>query len=152
MNHTFEQELDETGWLVFQNAGTSMMPLLRQNRDVFVIRKKGGERCKKYDAVLYKRGGRYVLHRVLAVRERDYVICGDNCFQKEYGITDADILGTMTEVVRDGKSIPVTDRRYLCYVHLWCDFFWIRAALLRLRSLLGRVKRYFQNVKARKGS
>ena len=91
--------------------------------------------------MLFRSNGKYILHRILQVREKDYVICGDNCFRKEYGITDRDILGVMTEVIRGGKSVKVTQRGYLCYVHLWCDFFPVRAALLRLRSLLSRIVR-----------
>lgn len=137
---SFETILDTTGYLVYTNVGTSMMPLLRQGRDVMEIRKKGEERCKKYDAVLYKVRGRYILHRILEVRENDYVIVGDNCFRKEYGITDQQILGVLTGVVRDGRHISVTDRKYQCYVHLWCDFYPVRAAILYTKAQLGRVK------------
>ena len=128
---TFEELLDRDGYLVYTNVGVSMMPLLRQRRDVIVIRKKGPERCKKYDAVLYKRGGRYILHRVVEVRLNDYVIIGDNCWQKEYGVTDDMILGIMTQVRRGGKTVSVDDPGYLRYVHLWCDFLPLRIGILR---------------------
>lgn len=109
-NRTFEEEIRQNGYLVYTNVGVSMMPLLRQNRDLIVIEQKEG-RCARYDAVLYKRKtGQYVLHRILKVREKDYVICGDNCWRREYGITDEQILGVLTAVVRDGRKMPVTDR------------------------------------------
>ena len=55
------------------------MPLLREDRDVMIIERVTG-RLKKYDVPLYKRpNGQYVLHRILKVRENDYVICGDHC-------------------------------------------------------------------------
>lgn len=137
----FEEEINRTGRLVYTNVGCSMMPLIRQHKDLMIIEKPSG-RCKKYDVPLYKRDdGKYVLHRILKVRKDDYVICGDHCWTKEYGITDRHIIGVLTGVVRDGKTIPVTDRRYLAYVHLWCDFFYIRAAILRAKSLLYRLKR-----------
>lgn len=140
-NTTFEEEINRTGRLVYTNLGHSMMPLLRQHKDLMIIEKPVG-RLKKYDAPLYKReNGQYVLHRILKVREHDYVICGDHCWVKEYGITDRQIIGVLTAVVRDGKTIPVTDRRYLAYVHLWCDFFYVRAFLLRAKSRLLRLKR-----------
>ena len=128
--HTFEEVLNEHGFLAYTNVGVSMMPLLRQGRDVMEIRKRGSERLKKYDAVLYKRGGRYILHRILKVREKDYVIVGDNCYRREFGVTDDQILGVLTGVVRDGKRIDVRDKGYLFYVHLWCDFYPVRAAIL----------------------
>lgn len=157
MYSTYEEQLNTYGTLVYTNVGDSMMPLLRQNRDLMMIRSLETDaetglpkRCRKYDAVLYKRpSGQYVLHRILKVRAKDYVICGDNRWRREYGVPDAWILGVLTAVVRDGKEIPVTDRRYQLYVHLWCDFFYVRAVLFWLRDLPGRVKRKFG--KLRKG-
>ena len=81
-----------------------MLPLLRQKRDLFTITKKQG-RCRKYDVALYKRAdGAYVLHRIVKVLPDGYVFLGDNCLNKEYGITDQDILGVMTSFVRDGQE------------------------------------------------
>ena len=37
---TFEEQLAGHGKLIDTNVGTSMMPLLRQHRDLFVIEKK----------------------------------------------------------------------------------------------------------------
>lgn len=138
---SFEEMLDKSGYLVFTNVGTSMMPLLRQGRDVMEIRRKGDERCRKYDAVLYKVGSKYILHRIIKVRENDYVIVGDNCYRREYGITDEQILGVLTGIVRGGKHISVDDRAYKLYVHLWCDFYPIRAAILFCKHLAGRAVR-----------
>ena len=59
-----------------------------------------------------------MLHRVVEVREKDYVILGDNCVNREYGITDDDILGVMTAFVRDGKQHTVNDRGYRLYTFL----------------------------------
>ncbi len=130
---SFEEELERSGNLVFTNKGRSMMPLLRQDRDLMVIEKKGPERCRKYDAVLYKRGGQYVLHRILKVRERDYYIIGDNCRKGEY-VRDEQILGVLTQVVRDGKTIRPEDPAYRLYVHLWCDLLPLRQGLLFVRD------------------
>lgn len=137
---SFEEILDKHGYLAYTNVGTSMMPLLRQGKDIMEIQKKGPERCRKYDAVLYKVNDRYILHRIIKVRENDYVILGDNCFQKEYGIKDSQILGVLTGVIRNGKLISVTDKKYMCYVHLWCDFYPIRALILFCKTKLIHVK------------
>lgn len=138
---SFEQELNEKGVLVYTNVGDSMLPLIRQNRDLIIIKKHQG-RLKKYDVPLYKRdGGQYVLHRVLKVRRNDYVLCGDNRCNKEYGISDKHIIGVLTAVKRNGRTINVTDRRYRIYVHLWCDFFPVRAAIIKLRTLTKKIKK-----------
>ena len=138
---TYEEELKKNGKIIHTNVGTSMMPLLRQNRDVMIIERPTG-RLKKYDVPLYKRNnGQYVLHRILKVREHDYVICGDHCVTKEYGITDEHIIGVLTGVIRDGKTITNDSFGYKLYYHLWCDFFYIRVFLLKVRFFLGRLKR-----------
>lgn len=126
---TFEELLNKKGYIVYTNVGTSMLPLLRQRRDLIEIRKTQG-RCKKYDVVLYKRAGKYILHRIVKVREHDYVILGDNCVRREYGIADDQILGVMTRVVRNGKDIYPTDWKYRIYVYLWCNSYYARMAIL----------------------
>ena len=140
----FEDVIERDGRLVYTNVGDSMRPLIRQDRDILVIEKPKG-RLKKYDVPLYKRdSGQYVLHRVLKVRPDDYVICGDNRYSKEYGISDRHIIGVLTAVVRDGKEMPITDLRYRLYVHLWCDFFPIRAVILKTRRFPKWLKRRYE--------
>ena len=103
---TYEEFLEKNGEMTYSNVGVSMLPLLKQGRDLFTVRKKGKKRCKKYDVVLYRRPpSSYVLHRIIEVREKDYVILGDNCINKEYGITDDDIIGVMTSLFITGKNI-----------------------------------------------
>lgn len=135
---TFEEEIRRNGKIIYTNVGDSMMPLIKQGRDVLVISRAEG-RLKRYDVPLYKRdSGQYVLHRILKVRENDYVICGDNRCNREYGITDKHIIGVLTGIIRNGREISVTDRKYRIYVHLWCDFFPVRAFIIRLRQFMKR--------------
>lgn len=136
---TFEKQLVQTGKLIYTNVGDSMMPLIKQGRDLVIIEPVHG-RLKKYDVPLYRRdSGQYVLHRILKVRKKDYVICGDNRWVKEYGITDSHIIGVLTEVVRNKKTILVTDKKYQFYVHLWCDLFPIRAFIVHIVNKLQRM-------------
>lgn len=129
-NSTFEEELAKNGKLIYTNVGDSMMPLIRQHRDLLVIEKPAG-RLKKYDVPLYRRdSGQYVLHRILKVRAEDYVICGDNRWKKEYGITDRHVIGVLTAVIRDGKEVSVRSLKYRIYVHIWCDCFPVRALII----------------------
>lgn len=136
MNSNFKEQLQLHGQLIYTNVGDSMMPLLRQNRDLMVIVRKDAQRCRKYDVVLYQRPtGQYVLHRILKVRPQDYILCGDNRWERESGVQDSWILGVLTAVIRDGKELPVTSWRYKLYVHLWCDLFVVRAGILFLKDL-----------------
>lgn len=136
---TYEEELNRTGRFTYTCSGVSMLPLLRQHKDLFTIEKKQG-RCKKYDVVLYKRPPKsYVLHRVVEVREKDYVILGDNCINKEYGIRDEDILGVMTSFVRDGKEVPVSHKGYRMYAAVWYFLYPLRRIGMKCKSRCGRL-------------
>lgn len=148
MSDSFEDVLARDGRLIYTNVGGSMMPMLRQRRDLLIIERPRGA-LRKYDIPLYKRdSGKYILHRILKVRKDGYVLCGDNQWRREYGVTDRQIIGVLTAFVRDGKEIPVTDRRYRLYVHLWCDLFWPRAAILWCRALPGRIKRKIRRARS----
>lgn len=137
-NSTFEDEIKRTGRIIYTNVGDSMMPLIKQGRDVLVISAING-RLKRYDIPLYKRdSGQYVLHRILKVRKNDYVICGDNRCNKEYGITDRHIIGVLSGIIRDGREIPVTDIKCRIYAHLWCDLFPVRVLIIRIRQIFKR--------------
>lgn len=139
---TYETYLNETGRLIGPFKGTSMLPMLRQGKDVFIVEKSGTDRCKRGDVVLYRRPpDQYVLHRIIAVRESDYVILGDNCIAREYGITDADILGVMTGFIRNGKEHSVHEFGYRAYCAIWMRTRALRVGWLRLK---GAVRRKFK--------
>ncbi len=138
-NSSFEEILEKEGRLIYSNVGDSMLPLIRQGRDLLIIQRPKG-RLKKFDVPLYRRdSGQYVLHRVMEVREDDYVLCGDNRWRKEYGITDRQILGVLTAVVRKGKELRVTDWQYRLYVHLWCCLYPLRSFYLKGIYVLRRM-------------
>ena len=139
---SFEELLDEKGFIVYTNVGCSMLPLLREKKDVIEIRKKGPERCKKYDVVLYKRGEKYILHRILKVLPNGYIIAGDHNTFIETDITDDMILGVMTRVIRNGKNITPDNIRYKIYVHLWCDVYPVRIFLLKIKAFIWRCLRF----------
>ncbi|MCR5228667.1 MAG: S24/S26 family peptidase [Solobacterium sp.] len=143
---TYEEYLEKNGTLTYSNVGTSMMPMLKQGRDLFTVTKKGKERCRVGDVVLYKTSAdKYVLHRIIEVREDDYVIMGDNCLNKEFGISDSDIIGILTEFVHDGKTYTADDRRYRRYtwliLHTIPARLFVRKANMKLRRTAVRIIR-----------
>ena len=112
----FEDEIQEKGYIVYTNVGDSMMPLLREHRDIMVIRKIT-EPLKKYDTVLFKRpNGAYVLHRIIKVcAPGQYSIAGDNRAFSEI-VPEEWIIGILSEVIRDGRHISVESDEYKAYV------------------------------------
>lgn len=140
---TYEEYLAEHGELTYTNVGVSMLPMIKQGRDLFTLTKKTEARCQKYDVVLYRSpSNRYVMHRIVEVRAHDYVLLGDNCVNKEYGITDGDILAVLTRFVRKGKEYSVTDKGYMRYARCWYALYPLRRFGKRLKAaccrMLGR--------------
>lgn len=136
MKSTFEDELMKHGYIVYTNKGVSMLPLLRENKDVMVIEKKEEGQLKNHDVVLFKRkNGQYVLHRILEVRSDDYWIVGDNCIYGEY-VKEEQIIGVLKSVVRDGKKISVDCLNYRIYVWIWCLLFPVRIRYKKVKSII----------------
>ncbi len=133
---SFEEELAEKGRLVYKNAGTSMLPMIREDRDVIVLERCGGNDPGRFDVVLFRRPdvrgrGEYVLHRILK-RDRDgnYLIAGDNCSSLEKVHPDQ-ILARLTEVKRGNRTVRMTDLAYRIYVYLWCAPYPLRFLLVK---------------------
>lgn len=139
---TFEEILDRDGVLVYTNVGVSMMPLLRQHRDLMVIHRYTGEpRLRRYDIPLYKRpDGTYILHRVLWVKDDGYWIVGDNQWRLEF-VREEQILGVLRAVKRGNRQIKMTDRSFRIYTHLWCDLYPIRVCLFIARDAWYKLRR-----------
>ncbi len=129
-----EDVLADEGLFVSTTVGVSMLPMLRNRMDTIVVMPYEG-RLKKYDVPLYKRGSDYILHRIIDVLPDSYVICGDNCIQKEYGITDEQILGVMTGFYRGPKQINMDGLGYKLYVRVWCGLYPIRKIYGRMRRI-----------------
>lgn len=113
---SIEDVLRDKGYIVYTNEGDSMMPLLRQHRDLIVI-KLIAEPPKKNDAVLFKRpSGAYVLHRIIKVcKHGNYRIAGDNRCYSEL-VPKEWIIGILSEVIRDGRHISVDSEEYKAYL------------------------------------
>ncbi len=131
----YEEYIEKNGSLTYTNVGSSMLPLLREGKDMFIVSKKTNGRCKVGDVVLFRRpSSQCVLHRIVEVRANDYVILGDNCQNKEYGITDKDILGIMTGYIRNGKEHSTSEMGYRLYSFLWMKTAPLRIALKKLKN------------------
>ena len=134
---TYREYLEKHGTLTYSNTGDSMLPLLRPGKDLFTVTKKGKERGKVGDVVLfYRLPDSYVLHRIIKVRPTDYVLMGDNCILKETGVTDEDILGVMTEYTKNGKTHSVEEPGYRLYSFLRVHTVPLRVFFKRVRILL----------------
>ena len=137
--NSLEDILRRDGTLVYKTRGTSMKPLLRQNRDLVIVCIPDA-RLKKNDVALYRRGEQYVLHRVIRVLSDHYLICGDNTFSLE-NVPDSAVIGVMEGFKRKGREYKTTDRGYLCYVWLWTFLYPLRYIWFHMTRFLKAISR-----------
>jgi len=126
-----EQVLKEKGVLVETTVGTSMLPLFKNRRDRVII-KPVTARLEKYDVPLYRRGNKLVLHRIIEVRENDYIICGDNCEDFET-VKDEQVIGVLSAFYRRKKYYTVEDKAYILYSKAWVSIYPLRMVYKKLR-------------------
>lgn len=139
INGNIEEMLKTEGVYITTTVGFSMYPLLKNRRDNVLIRPKEGK-LKKYDVPLYKRGDKYILHRIIKVTDKGYIIRGDNCDNKEFDITDEKIIGVLTALWRKEKFFTVDNFIYKCYSRFIVFFHPVRMLYKSARYYLSRVK------------
>ena len=92
-------------------TGNSMKPLLKDRISSVKLIKP--DNLKKGDIVLFLRNdNRYVLHRIVNVRDGLYDIVGDNQYVKDINISKDAIVAKVFEYSRDGKKWQRNDYLY----------------------------------------
>lgn len=130
-----EDQLREHGTFASNTVGKSMEPLFRTHRDMIIVKRAEGE-LKKYDVALYKTPeGKYILHRVIAVKESEYLIRGDNTYTVEHVKKDA-VLAVLVAFNRAGKRHGVEETGYKIYSRIWNFIYPVRKLInLSYRAL-----------------
>lgn len=111
--------LDEGLTATIPVKGYSMLPFIRGGKDLVVLEKAVGE-IKKDDIVLFRLGGRYIMHRVLKADGGKFDIQGDGVYLgHEYPVREQ-ILAKATTIIRAGKTpVDPYGKKQLRRVHAW---------------------------------
>ena len=110
--------LDSCGELQISPKGRSMFPYLIEKWDKVRVLPYTGS-LQKYDIVLYKSCGLYILHRVTGFDGEYYYICGDNTAEYERVHKD-DIIGVVTEIIRTGGIVESKESvGYRAWIKIW---------------------------------
>ncbi len=134
MNDVFpliEESIKDGGQFVLYPRGTSMNPTIYEGKDCVVLTEV--KSLERYDIVLYKReSGQFVLHRIMKIKNGNYIMCGDNQYIFEKGIKREQILAVVEEVRkqdgrvfdkdkihRDGKSFHRNPKKFLKRIMLF---------------------------------
>ena len=105
MEPTFRAIIEGGGVFTLMPRGCSMLPTIVPGRDrVSIVALEG--RAQKYDILFYKRpDGKFVLHRVTAVLEDSYTLCGDYQVDLETGVREDWIIGVVSEIKTPGGTL-----------------------------------------------
>jgi len=99
--------------------GYSMLPFIIGERDLVVLEKPQGE-VKKDDIILFTQNGRWVLHRVLEVKDGIAIIQGDGIIINKETADKDHIYGKVIKILRHGKrEVEPYSPSMLKRVHLW---------------------------------
>lgn len=140
---SIKEILDKTGKYTGLTMGTSMKPLIHQQRDNIIV-VKNNVRLKKYDVPVYvTKNGKYVMHRIIKVCDDHYVIVGDNLLTKEY-VTDDMICGVLVGFYKNGKHYVDCQKSvlYKIYSRVWVALLPVRPFLLLFPRGVSWIKRH----------
>ena len=130
--------LDSEKRVRIKPKGRSMLPFLKEKRDEVII-SVPEKPIKKYDIVLYKHDGVYVLHRVIKIKDKFFFICGDNSAVLE-AVEREQILGVVTRIIKSGKKINPDGKLLKLRVCLWYKF-GVKRIVMRVKKLMRKKKR-----------
>ena len=137
------EQMEGGGSCLLAVTGSSMLPTLRQGRDVVVLRRP--EELRRGDVILYRReSGQYVLHRIIRHAWRDCLCCGDNQRQTER-VKREQILAVVSAVRRGGRLLSTRSFGWRLWSRLWLALFPARRPILWARRRLGRLRQIRKN-------
>lgn len=139
---SIKQILDECGKYTGLTMGTSMWPLIHQQKDNIIV-VKNENRLKKYDVPVYvTKSGKYVMHRIIEVHDDHYIIMGDNLLNREY-VTDDMICGRLVGFFKNGKKYIDCDNNklYRAYSKIWVALRPVRPVIIFFHRGFNFIKR-----------
>lgn len=141
-----EEQLALSGEVMVCTSGISMLPMLRNRRDMVVIAKVKRP-LERHDVPLYRLdSGKLVLHRILKVTDGGYIIRGDNLYFNEF-VKDEQIIGVLKAFYRSGKYYDCEKstayKLYKVYVRLSYPF--RRLWKFKIRPILSRIKHFLSD-------
>lgn len=120
--------------------GDSMRPLIRRGKDPVTIIPLNRP-LKKGDVVLFRLGGRYIVHRVRKLQEGRVQTFGDNCWNPDPWIPGEQVLGLVARYSRGGRPHRLDTPQARAWGRAWMAIHPIRLCYKRLRALAGRYYR-----------
>ena len=135
--NNIERSIKELGYAVVPITGTSMLPLLKEGRDLVELEPCSQERLKKGDVVLYKKNdGTLVLHRIIKTENREFfTVLGDHQFNNAERVNKNQIIAVACGFFIKGRYVNEKTQWYRLYKKIWLSSLTVRRCFLALLSL-----------------
>ena len=119
-----QEVLDHEGEFRLYPRGRSMLPLIRQEKDSVLLKKRVEQPhspLKPKEIAFYRRdNGQFVLHRVMRVEDDGtYTMCGDNQLYLEKNIRADQVIGYVARIYKKDRALSLSSFRYRLYVFVW---------------------------------
>ena len=121
--------------------GISMLPFIRGERDLVELVAPDRDHLKRDDIVLFRTHGRWIMHRILQVKDGVATIQGDGVWSGKEVVPLRQIHGKAVSILRKGESPrdPYT-KRELRLVHAWQKLGGLRRYILAVYRRLFRIR------------
>ena len=135
--NNIERSIKELGYAVVPITGTSMLPLLKEGRDLVELESCSQERLKKGDVVLYKKNdGTLVLHRIIKTENREFfTVLGDHQFNNAERVNKNQIIAVACGFFIKGRYVNEKTQWYRLYKKIWLSSLTVRRCFLALLSI-----------------
>ena len=135
--NNIERSIKELGYAVVPITGTSMLPLLKEGRDLVELESCSQERLKKGNVVLYKKNdGTLVLHRIIKTENREFfTVLGDHQFNNDERVNNNQIIAVACGFFIKGRYVNEKTRWYRLYKKIWLCNLNFRRIILAVLSL-----------------
>lgn len=135
--NNIERSIKELGYAVVPITGTSMLPLLKEGRDLVELESCSQERLKKGNVVLYKKNdGTLVLHRIIKTENGEFfTVLGDHQFKNAERVNKNQIIAVACGFFIKGRYVNEKTRWYRLYKKIWLSSLTVRRCFLALLSL-----------------
>ena len=135
--NNIERSIKELGYAVVPITGTSMLPLLKEGRDLVELESCSQERLKKGNVVLYKKNdGTLVLHRIIKTENGEFfTVLGDHQFNNDERVNNNQIIAVACGFFIKGRYVNEKTRWYRLYKKIWLCNLNVRRMILAVLSL-----------------
>ncbi|HNZ50736.1 MAG TPA: S24/S26 family peptidase [Bacilli bacterium] len=125
-----KEQIDQGKDVIIKVSGHSMMPFYR-HQETSVCLEKITKALKRFDVVFYQNfNGQYLLHRIIAIKNQSFIICGDALTKKEY-LDKEQLIAKVKYHERKEKITCENSCWYRGFVKMWWFLRPLRFVLIR---------------------